>query len=911
MDFDAVLNCNNLDNSEIVINTNVTNPNFQWFLGGSPIGSGNGLNTWDVASGGTYEVVITNLDNNCEETFAMVISEDLLPPNVDAGGDQEITCTDEGSIQLFGSSSTQNVSYEWSTSDGSISSNPNQATITIASDGIYTLTVTNNINGCTSSEQIVVVASEDIPQVNAGTDLQFLCSTTSLDLSATSNVGGGETYTWTLGGNQIGTGATITVNQPGTYTVEVFNPVNGCTNSDQVVISDQRINPNANAGPDLVMECSDEGEKVIVGSSTTPGVTYSWSGGNILPPFNQAQITVLSPGTYTLTVTNPQNDCIATDIVVVEESTDIPVIVAPDQLTINCFDQETGVVINASSPVAGIEYMWTSSESFVGDPSGNSITVFEPGTYNIRILNPDNNCFNNKNIIIIGDFDEPQVDAGVDAEIDCINNTTSLSGSSTNNVTYSWSTTNGNIVSGANSATPTVNAVGTYLLTVIDQDNGCVNQDQAIVTSDDENPNVGNLPDQILGCEEFGILTAVATSTTPGVQYSWTTGGGGSIISGQNSNTIVFDGVGSYRVEVYNPANGCSSFASFNATFTTDLPIANAGEDKEITCEQRDVTLQGSATSTGSVTYTWTETQFGNVINNPNSPTITVDLTGTYVLTVRNNANGCTDTDQAIVYAENDVLSNVEVVERDVRCYGEGNGRVSIVRFVGGVAPYSVTFNGLSVGSQTTFGPLLPGLYNMYVVDANGCDLTRIVEILEPDSLTLDIGPDVVIMKGDDVRTDPIIFGSTGSLSYEWDTSRVVFNTEDIANILSPPHTVRLTLTITDENGCTATDSRLIVVERDPHIFVPNVLSPNGTFNEILRIYAGTEVKLIKSFSIFDRWGNFVYELKNFLPNTETIGWNGTLKGKPVQTGVFVYFLVAEMQDGSETLVKGDVTVLY
>ncbi len=911
-DFEAVLNCNNLNNSEIVITTDVTNPNFQWFFGGTPVGSGNGLNTWDVEGGGTYEVILTNLDNNCEETFEIIISEDLSPPNVDAGGDQEITCTDEGSIQLNGNSTNPDVSYVWSTSNGSISTNPNQATVTIAAAGTYTLTVTNNANGCTSTEEIVVVASEDIPVVNAGADLEYICSTVDLNLSATSDVGGGEEYTWSFGGNPIGNGSTITVDQPGTYTVEVFNPANGCSSSDQVIITDNTDEPDANAGPDVIMECSDEGQKVIIGASTTPGVTYEWSGGNILPPFNQAQVTVLSPGTYTLTVTNPDNDCVATDVVIVEESTDIPAIVAPDQLTINCFDQETGVVINASSPVAGIEYLWTSSESFEGDPTGNSIKVFEPGTYNIQVLNPDNNCVNNKNIVLVGDFDEPEVDAGLDAEIDCINNTTALSGSSPNNVTYSWSTTDGNIVSGANSASPTINAVGTYILTVIDQDNGCVNQDQAIVTSDDENPNVSNLPDQILGCEEFGILEAVATSTTPGVEYTWTTSGGASIISGENSNTIVFDGVGTYTVEVHNPENGCSSFASFDAEFTTDLPEAKAGEDQEITCEEKSVSLQGSATSTGSVTYTWTETQFGNLISNPNTPTISVDLTGTYELTVRNNENGCTDTDQVIVFAEDDVLSNIELDERDVRCYGEGNGRVSIVSFVGGVPPYSVTFNGIPGGSQTSYGALLPGEYLIEVVDANGCELERFIEIEEPDSLAVEIGDDLVITKGDQARTDPIFFGDTILLNYEWDTSRVVFSTESGSNIIYPTQTVRLTLTVTDENGCTASDSRLIIVEKDPHIWVPNVLAPNGgNRNNILSIYAGEEVKSIKSFSIFDRWGNFVYENKNFLPNDFNVGWDGTLNGKPVQTGVFVYFLVAEMQDGSETLVKGDVTVVY
>lgn len=912
IEFADVLNCSNLDNSQIVIVTNVSNPNFQWFLNESPIGSGNGLNSWQVESGGDYEVIITNLDNQCQETFLIEINEDLNPPAVDAGGNQEILCSDNGSIQLIGSSLTPNVSYLWTANPGSITTNPpTQSTITIGGPGSYTLTVTSNTNGCTSSEQVVVTASDDIPVVNAGADLEFLCSTTSLELQATSNVGGGETYTWTRGGNNVGTGASVTVNQPGTYTVTVFNPLNGCTNSDQVVISDQRINPDVSAGPDLTMECSDEGQKVITGTSATPGAIYNWSGGNILPPANQAQVTVLSPGTYTLTVTNPQNDCTSTDFMVVEESTDIPPITAPDELSINCFQQADGVVITANSPVSGIEYLWSSSESFQGDPTGSSITVFAPGTYNISVVNPDNGCTNSKNIILSGDFEQPEVDAGLDSEVDCINTTTTLSGSSPDNVMYSWTATNnGNIISGANTSTPTVNAAGTYVLTVIDQDNGCVNQDQVIVVSNDEYPHVGNLQNQILGCEEFSVLTAVANSSTPGVSFSWTTAGG-SILEGVNTNMIVFDEVGTYTVEVLNPENGCRSYASFEATFTTDLPVANAGEDQEITCDEKTVILSGSASSQGSITYTWTEVQYGNEINNPNSPIISVDLTGTYILTVRNNENGCSDTDQVIVFAEDNVLSNVVLDERDVRCFGEGNGRVTITQFVGGVAPYRIMFNGSPVGTQTSFGPLLPGAYNFDIVDANGCELFRTVVIEEPDSLSVSIGQDTVIVKGDFVRTDPVIFGSLEGLTYVWDTSRVEFSNVNGSLILTPPHTIRLTLTITDPNGCRATDNRLIIVERDPHIYVPNILVPNSSVNGRLTVDAGPEVKFIKSFVVFDRWGNFIYENKNFEPNTETIGWDGTFGGKPVQTGVFVYFLVAVLQDGSERLVEGDVTVVY
>jgi hypothetical protein len=75
--------------------------------------------------------------------------------------------------------------------------------------------------------------------------------------------------------------------------------------------------PNANAGPDKPLDFVNQ--TTLNGSSTTPGVTFSWqaiNGGVITSPLNAATITVSSAGTYVLKVTSA-NNCTATDTAIV------------------------------------------------------------------------------------------------------------------------------------------------------------------------------------------------------------------------------------------------------------------------------------------------------------------------------------------------------------------------------------------------------------------------------------------------------------------------------------------------------------------------------------------------------------------------------------------------------------------
>ncbi|MDN3641642.1 hypothetical protein QWY87_02945, partial [Lutimonas halocynthiae] len=108
----------------------------------------------------------------------------------------------------------------------------------------------------------------------------------------------------------------------------------------------------------------------------------------------------------------------------------------------------------------------------------------------------------------------PNAEAGPTAALSCLVTSINLAGSSsTSGATFAWTTTGtGNIVSGANTSTPLVDAVGTYTLTVTNPSTGCTNTDTVVVTflPDTTPPVTPTLSAVTVDCN--GTLTAPTTT---------------------------------------------------------------------------------------------------------------------------------------------------------------------------------------------------------------------------------------------------------------------------------------------------------------------------------------------------------------------------------------------------------------
>lgn len=87
-------------------------------------------------------------------------------------------------------------------------------------------------------------------------------------------------------------------------------------------------------------------------------------------------------------------------------------------------------------------------------------------------------CFSEDQAIVQQDIQLPAADAGEDGTLNCAVSQINLDGTKSangNGYSYLWETVDGNIVSGASTPTPLVNAAGTYTLTITNETTGCTN----------------------------------------------------------------------------------------------------------------------------------------------------------------------------------------------------------------------------------------------------------------------------------------------------------------------------------------------------------------------------------------------------------------------------------------------------
>ena len=99
-----------------------------------------------------------------------------------------------------------------------------------------------------------------------------------------------------------------------------------------------------------------------------------------------------------------------------------------------------------------------------------------------------------------------------------------------------------------------------------------------------------------------------------------------------------------------------------------------------------------------------------------------------------------------------------------------------------------------------------------------------------------------------------------------------------------------------------------VILHRD--IYVPNAFSPNGdNNNDLFMIYGGKEVAKIRSFLVFSRWGETVFQYYLFPPNEPPYGWDGKYRGEPMNSAVFTWFAEVEFVDGVVELFEGSVTL--
>ncbi len=115
--------------------------------------------------------------------------------------------------------------------------------------------------------------------------------------------------------------------------------------------------------------------------------------------------------------------------------------------------------------------------------------------------------------------------------------------------------------------------------------------------------------------------------------------------------------------------------------------------------------------------------------------------------------------------------------------------------------------------------------------------------------------------------------------------------------------TTTYTVTVTDENGCSATDEITLTLSSG-NVFIPNIFTPNADGrNDELHVLGQGIASL--TFTIYDRWGEQVFETTD-----KSIGWDGTHRGRALNTGLYFYTADIVFEDGSTVVKKGNVSLI-
>jgi len=205
-----------------------------------------------------------------------------------------------------------------------------------------------------------------------------------------------------------------------------------------------------------------------------------------------------------------------------------------------------------------------------------------------------------------------------------------------------------------------------------------------------------------------------------------------------------------------------------------------------------------------------------------------------------------------------------------------------------------------------------PGTYRLTLT--TGCasfeESIRVASI--PPLPTVDLGPDRELRIGDPVSLQPLVEASS-AVSYQWSAGPdSLLNCTDCNSLsVSPPANTTYYVTISDDSGCTATDSVAITVLPPESMFFPSAFSPDGDgINDIFYIQGILGSAIIRSFRVFDRWGNLLFERRNGDINDEKNGWDGRIREQAVPAGVYLYTAELEFPDGTSRTFSGDVLLL-
>ena len=714
--------------------------------------------------------------------------------------------------------------------------------------GIYSVSITD-ANGCPANNQIVLTEPSDITAPNLVFDNISCFGANDGSINAGIPSGGvpGPGNQYFFSWNPSGSTSNISNLTPGIYSLTITDG-NLCNNNSP-------INVTITEPQELIINLLDHGDancfsdfngfiQPNITGGTLPYTSIFWNGPNGFLS-NNININSLEAGLYELTIEDA-NNCIVNEFQTIEQPLEL--IASDSVVNVSCNGGNDGEIwleisggsspysvdINGSPVIAtgnnfGFGYSAGSYQVIVTDAAGCKDTIIstitEPASYpSININNFDISCF-----------------GGADGEI-------SVSGQGGTGPYTFINQLNQQTVPFGTAVTYSGLSIGSYIIDLIDA-NGCftttnqtLTQNQLItagfITTDVSvnGANDGSIIEDLFG----------GGQVTGGVQpysYSWITVPpspfSSSSLNLQNlpPNTYqltITDSLGCERTfqEVVNEPN-CD--VVINASLTQPDCYNDNGEiywsiDNGVpnyySTLQVDYDFDGNNDSIVFDSLIFNSPPYGLPI--PYSAP-----SGSYQLIVA-DAVGCLAV-YNYVLNNPDSLAILEEFSTDVTCFGYNNGTFTATA-IGGISPYTYSFDGINNGNSPFINNLTPGVHTGIVIDANGCQDTLLFNVDEPTPINVNLFPTSPDCYGNLGEVSAVATGgetfNSGVYTYQWGpNANIGGNTQTQQTAVNLLGNQIYTVTVTDQSstpgGCSSTES--IFLDEPADIIV----SPVFTTTEI------------------------------------------------------------------------------
>ncbi|ASW74215.1 gliding motility protein [Chryseobacterium piperi] len=850
------------DNAPQVLTASLQNSTatYQWFFNNTPI-PGATNPSYTATQPGVYKLQVFIAGNTCPGTASVTIVGGTSPTVQNATltacytpGNAVYNLTNaQASI-----STTPGVSYTYYTTlaDANAGNANNIQTPTAySSAGGQTIYVQVKSGFCSKVAQLQLVKAPQMTGTIAP-PTALTCTNSQITLNASASVyPAGATFNWTTtGGNIVSGGNTLTplVNAAGTYTLtisKVYQPGNiTCTTTANVTVVGDSAVPATTVTASKVLICA--GESVTLTASG--GATYNWNG--LTGNGNTQTVTPTTTTTYTVTAVGA-NGCVSQSPATITIQVSQPITVQNATL-LKCY-QPGNITYDLTSAEPQMTSVGTATFAYyvnVADANaGNGNTIptptaySSPGNQTVYVLVKNGGC---SYVVTLQLLKTPTTTLTIAAPqtITCTTSQITLNASASTippGSTIAWTTTGGNIVSGANTLNPVVNAGGTYTLTVQN-----TSQPGNLTCTYTENVTVNEnktLPVATLVSSHAQICVGESVTLTAGggATYNWTglTGNG-------NTQTVSPTVTTTYTVYAVG-ANGCVSTNPATVTVIVGPPTATVAASKSKICAGESVTL----TASGGITYNWV-----GLTGNGNTQVVSPTMTTTYSVYAL-GGNGCSSTQPAtitieVVPAITSTLEDVYVCAGDTGVLDAGSG-------------LNYTYIWSTGATTQTISTNIPGTYTVTI--SNGtCSKAFTGQLLNPNlpQFTNIVYDNHMLTLTASNPTNGILeYSIDGGLT--WQTSNIFHNVLDNANY-------NLVVRTKDAKCNTALSYYTFVIN--------NAITPNSDGRNDVIDFSGISNYNNFAASIFNRYGQELFKATKADPV-----WNGTLKGNILPTATYWY----------------------